>query len=59
MIVINMEMPSNCVDCPLTFESFDGSTTCCLGVKDIDWNKRPNDCPIKQEILTINDETKN
>ena len=30
-----------------------------LGVRDIDWNKRPNDCHIKQEILTINDETKN
>lgn len=36
MIVIDIEMPSNCVDCPLTFESFDGSTTCCLGVRDID-----------------------
>lgn len=47
MILINMKMPHSCSDCPLTYDSFDGSTICTLNPnKYIDWDKRPDYCPL-------------
>lgn len=47
MILIDMKMPHSCGDCPLTYDSFDGSTVCALHPDAyIDWDKRPDYCPL-------------
>lgn len=47
MILIDMKMPHSCGDCPLTYDSFDGSTVCALHPGAyIDWDKRPDYCPL-------------
>ena len=47
MILIDMKMPHSCDDCPLTYDSDDGSTVCILNYgKYIDWDKRPDYCPL-------------
>lgn len=47
MILIDMKMPHSCADCPLTYDSFDGSTVCTLHPGAyIDWDKRPDYCPL-------------
>ena len=47
MILIDMKMPHGCGDCPLTYDSFDGSTVCALHPGAyIDWDKRPDYCPL-------------
>ena len=48
MVQIDIEMPKSCADCNYTFDSFDGSTACGLNAIRIDWDKRPNDCPLQE-----------
>ncbi len=50
MIQIDMEMPENCIDCPLIAEEYTGA-----GVYECVWlqkrclrNKRREDCPLRE-----------
>lgn len=47
VIVTGMDVPKSCGECRCTTDYYDGSTVCCLGANDIDWNNRPIDCPLK------------
>ena len=59
MVLIDMPMPKSCGDCPLTYdESVSGETKCCLGVRWIDWEERPGDCPIEETIYISKDSDK-
>ncbi len=48
VFISNMEIPKCCEDCPCTQESVTGDTLCCLGAKEVDFSKRPKDCPMKE-----------
>ena len=44
----DLEMPKNCEGCKCTCDIWDGSTICVLGAKEIDWENRPDDCPLME-----------
>lgn len=43
-------MPKNCQECRATFDNYEGKTCCALGAANINWDKRPKDCPIRAEV---------
>lgn len=50
MVIVDMKMPKSCVECIATFDNYVGRTCCSLGANEINWDKRPKDCPIRAEV---------
>lgn len=47
VIVMGMEMPKNCVNCPICHTNWDNYAYCAIGKSETCDDKRPDDCPLK------------